>query len=105
MHYRAEIVVGDRGHFWSSLAYLGQVLSLLSYWMYMYFRIDAQIFILFAAKLLFMISDFIWMLTIPTLPARKEEQAKYKKEVIMGTIYVLHSSSVRLWYAGTQHMI
>ena len=30
MHYRAEIVVGDRGHFWSSLAYLGQVLSFLS---------------------------------------------------------------------------
>ena len=51
MHYRAEIVVGDRGHFWSSLAYLGQVLSFLSYWMYMYFRFDAQIFIFFAAKL------------------------------------------------------
>ena len=105
MHYRAEIMVSNTGHFRSSLAYLGLVLSFLSYKMDMYFSIDAQIFILFAAKLLFMISDFIWLLTIPTLPARKEEQAKSKKEVIMGTIYVLHSASVRLWYAGTQHMI
>ena len=52
---------------------------------------------------MFMISEFIWLLTIPTLPARKEEKAKSKKEVIVGTIYVLHSSSVRLWYAGMRH--
>ena len=45
MHYRAEIMVSDTGHFWSSLAYLGLVFFVL---LDGYVFQDAQIIILFS---------------------------------------------------------